>query len=67
VKGGDRRYHVVACKLADGVLEVRTLNPDVISKQVTTSAGLARAIRANLANPDLFKDPGRFRKVVKES
>lgn len=67
VKGDDRRYHVVACKLADGVLEVRTLNPDVISNQVTTSADLAKAIRANLANPDLFKDPGKFKKVAKES
>lgn len=66
VKDGDRKYQVVTCQLADGVLEVRTLNPDVISKAATTSADLARAIRANLADPALFKDPGRFRKVVQE-
>jgi hypothetical protein len=45
---------------------VRTLDPDVISNAVTTGADLARATRANLADPGLFRDPGTSRKVVPE-
>jgi hypothetical protein len=66
VNDEDRKYQVVAYKLADGVLELRTLNADLISDRLATSADLLKAIKANIANPDLFKDPGKFKKVVKE-
>jgi hypothetical protein len=66
VNDEDRKYQVVAYKLADGVLELRTLNADLISDKLATSADLLKAIKANIANSDLFKDPGKFKKVVKE-
>lgn len=66
VNDEDRKYQVVAYKLADSVLELRTLNADLISDRLATSADLLKAIKANIANPDLFKDPGKFKKVVKE-
>jgi hypothetical protein len=66
VNDEDRKYQVVAYKLADGVLELRTLNADLISDRLATSADLLKAIKANIANSDLFKDPGKFKKVVKE-
>jgi hypothetical protein len=66
VNDEDRKYQVVAYKLADGVLELRTLNADLISNRLATSADLLKAIKANIANSDLFKDPGKFKKVVKE-
>ena len=61
----DRKYHIVAYRLAEGVLELKTLNTDLIPSRLVTGADVLKAIKANLANPDLFKDPGKFRKVVK--
>jgi len=61
----DRKYHIVACRLAEGVLELKTLNTDLIPSTLATGADVLKAIKANLADPDLFKDPGKFRKVVK--
>ena len=66
VNDEDRKYQVVAYKLADGVLELRTLNADLVSDRLATSADLLKAIKANVADPDLFKDPGKFKKLVKE-
>ncbi len=66
VNDEDRKYQVVAYKLEDGVLELRTLNADLVSDRLATSADLLKAINANVADPDLFKDPGKFRKLVKE-
>ncbi|OGR17869.1 MAG: hypothetical protein A3K53_06400 [Deltaproteobacteria bacterium RIFOXYB2_FULL_66_7] len=66
MKDSDRKYHVVAYQLADGVLELKTLNTDLVPGTLTSSAELVKAIQANLANPELFKDPGKFRKVAKE-
>jgi hypothetical protein len=66
VNDEDRKYQIVAYKLTDGVLELRTLNADLVSDRLATSADLLKAIKANVANPDLFKDPGKFKKLVKE-
>jgi hypothetical protein len=66
VNDEDRKYQIVAYKLADGVLELRTLNADLVSDRLATSADLLKAIKANVANPDLFKNPGKFKKLVKE-
>ncbi len=66
VNDEDRKYQLVAYKLADGVLELRTLNADLVSDRLATSAELLKAIKANVADPELFKDPGKFKKLVKE-
>jgi len=66
VHDDERKFHVVAYTLAGGVLEVKTLNTELVPRSLATSAGVLKAIQANLADPDLFKDPGRFRKVGKE-
>jgi len=62
----DHKYHIVAYRLAEGVLEVKTLNTDLIPSTSATGADVLKAIKANLANPDLFKDPGKFKKLVQE-
>ena len=66
VAEGDRKYHVMSYRLADGVLELKTLNKERVSDKLATSADVLKAIKANLAAPDLFNDPGRFKKVVEQ-
>jgi hypothetical protein len=51
--------------LAGDRLTVRMLNSDVVSKDISSSAKLAKAIAGNLENPKLFKDGMIFRKVKK--
>lgn len=60
VAGG---YHVVWCRLAEGILEVRTLNTDRVDTGIATSAALLAAFRERRTDPDLFIDPARFRRV----
>lgn len=62
----DRKYHVLTCRLTDGVLELKTLNTHLVPSELATGAEVLKAIKANLANPDLFRDPGKFTKVVRE-
>lgn len=59
---GEPRYQVVTYTLGSG-LEVRTLNTDLIGKNLPDSAALQKAFRAHKDAPDLFANPARFRKV----
>jgi len=51
--------------LAGDMLTVRMLNSILISKDISSSADLAKAIAGNAENPKLFKDKMVFRKVKK--
>ena len=62
----DRRYHVVSYKLSDGQFEMRILNADLVDKNLTDSAKLMEAFLKNKDNKDLFKEPGKFRKVSRK-
>ena len=61
VAGG---YHLVWCRLVDGILEVRTLNTDLVDTGIASSAELLTAFREQRSDPDLFIDPARFRRVA---
>lgn len=56
-------YHVVSYRLQDEVLEVRTLNTDVVDDDLKTTEALQKVFVEQRTNPDLFHDPGRFKRV----
>ena len=63
VKEGDRKYDVLAYTVSDDVLEISTLNTKLVDKKITGSEGLLKAFQENQANPELFVNTVKFRKV----
>jgi len=63
----DRRFHVVSYLLSDGQLEIKTLNSELVDKNLQDSAKLMEAFLKNKDNKDLFKNPGKFRKAPKKN
>lgn len=61
--GGDR-YFVASYKMVDGMLEIRTLNTELVNDELTDSESLRAAFIANKDNPELFNNPGFFRRVT---
>ena len=60
--GGDR-YMVASYKMVDGMLEIRTLNSELVDKELTDSESLKAAFIEHKENPELFNDPGLFRRL----
>lgn len=56
------RFMVASVRLLEGKLEVRTLNTELVSAQLADSQSLKDAFIANIKNPELFNDPGFFRR-----
>lgn len=61
----DRKYHLISAVLKDNNLEIKVLNSSLISKDVTNQEELKNKILQNKNNPELFRDPGIFRKLKK--
>jgi hypothetical protein len=64
---GDRKFQVISYTLSDGILEVRTLNTDLVGKDLRDSASLRQAFLKYKGNKDLFNNPGKFRRVKEKS
>lgn len=56
-------YYVCRFSYTNDILTVEYLNQDVVDSDIKDSAPLRDAVLANRSNPDLFGDPGRFRKL----
>ena len=56
-------FLVASCELANGELVVKTLNTELVSKQLENSDALLQAFLKNKDNKDLFTNPGKFKKV----
>lgn len=55
-------FHVVSFKLKNNGLEIRTLNTDLVNKDLKTAEELRKAFLKHKDNKDLFQNPGVFRK-----
>jgi len=67
VEAGDTDlFSVASYALNDGELVVRMLNSDVIKGDLADTAALQEAFAANRDNPDLFEEPGQFRKLPED-
>ena len=67
IKKEDRGYHVISYKPLNGELEIRTLNTDLVDKNLQDSASLRQAFLKHKDNKDLFTNPGKFRKVIENN
>ena len=61
---GANRYLVATYRFVDGLLEVRTLNSDLVADELTDSESLRAAFIAHKENPELFNDPGLFKRIT---
>jgi hypothetical protein len=64
VPDGGRVYHFGTFRLDGPQLVLRLINPDVVSKDVTTTDALAKAIAAQRDNPALFAEQTVFARVA---
>jgi len=61
---GDKRYLVASYRFVDGMLEVQTLNSELVDDELTDSESLRAAFTMHKENPELFNDPGLFKRVT---
>ena len=66
IKTGDRKFHVVSYKFINGELEVKTLNTDMVNKNLKDRNKLKTLFLMNKNKEELFINPVRFRKAVKK-
>lgn len=60
---GDRKYQVVTYSMSKGELEIKTMNTDLIDKNLRDTGSIREAFLNNKDNRDLFRNPGKFRRV----
>gem|GEM_PF-427891 len=56
-------FHVVSYKLRKGILEIRTLNSDLVDSNLKTTEALVQAFLNHKNKKDLFTNSVRFKKV----
>lgn len=62
---GPRVYHFGSFRLDGPQGVLRLLNPEVVSRDVTTTEALAEAIASQRENPALFAEPTTFQRLAK--
>jgi len=53
--------------MSNGELEIKTLNTDLVDKDLKDTASIKQAFLKNKDNKDLFRNPGKFRRVKVKS
>jgi len=59
-------FQVVSYQLSQGELIIKTLNTDLVDDDLKTSEALRKAFLKHKDSPNLFQDPGTFRKIEKK-
>ena len=65
-KNDKKLFHVASYQLSDGELVIKTLNTDLVRDGLKDSEALKKAFLKHKDAKDLFRDPGRFRKVERK-
>lgn len=63
VKPENRKFHLLKVTVDGDAMELRTINTDVIGKELKDSAALKAAFAAHKEDPKLFGEPQKFRRV----
>ncbi len=63
IKTGERKYQVVSYQFVKGELEIKTLNTDLVDKNIKDRNKLKIAFLTNKNKGELFRNPVRFKKV----
>lgn len=64
IKTGERKYQVVSYQFVKGELEIKTLNTDLVDKNIKDRNKLKTAFLTNKNKEELFRNPVRFKKVA---
>lgn len=62
VKPEDRKYHLLKVAVNGNEMEFRTVEPEVLGKDVRDTKGLREAFAAHKDDAGLFSEPTRFRR-----
>lgn len=65
IKTGERKYQVVSYQFVTGELEIKTLNTNLVEKNIKDRNKLKKAFLKNKNKGELFINPVRFRKAGK--
>ena len=63
VKREDRKFHLLKLDLNGDHLEIRTINPKVLGKDLKTTRDLLTAFRERQNDPGLFDAPQKYRRM----
>jgi hypothetical protein len=63
VKPGDRKYHLLKVAVDGDKMEMRTINPEALGKDLAGTERMREALIANKNRPGLFTEPEVFRKI----
>jgi len=66
IKTEERKYHVISYQFVKGELEIKTLNTDLVDKNLKNSRKLRKAFIKNSGKKELFQNPVRFKRYVKK-
>lgn len=66
IKKEERKYQVVSYELSNGELEIKTLNTDLVNKDLKESNKLRKAFMKNRGNSELFQNPVKFVRCMKK-
>ena len=67
VDKGERKYQVAIYTISKGELEIKTLNTNLVDKDLQDTASIKQAFLKNKDNKDLFTNPGKFKRVKVKS
>ena len=56
-------FHVGSYQLANGVLEIKLLNTDLVNHDLKTTEALEQSFLKHKRSKNLFTNPGRFRRI----
>jgi hypothetical protein len=56
-------FHVVSYELNKGILEIRTLNTDLVDDKLKTTEALVKSFLSHKDNKDLFANSFRFKQI----
>jgi len=62
-KGVKDLFHVVSYELKRGILEIRTLNTDLVDDNLKTTETLVKAFLSHKDNKDLFTNSVKFKQI----
>jgi hypothetical protein len=66
-KDNKELFQVVSYQLSNSELIIKTLNTNLVDDDLKDSEALKKAFLKHKDDKDLFKDPGKFRKIEKKS
>jgi hypothetical protein len=62
-KPEERKYHLLKVSVEGDALDMRTINADLLGKNLKDSTAMKAAFKAHKADADLFQEPSKFKRL----